>query len=61
MSIPRISPHQALATIENKYEIIKEKVKNKYTSIKQRMDITAIENKLIDIKNKIINMRNMEV
>lgn len=44
-----------LATIENKYETTKEYI------IKRRMDTTAIENKLRDIKNKIFNMRNIEL
>ena len=50
-----------LTTIENKYAITKEYITNKYTSIKRRMDTTAIENKLRDIKNKLSNMRNIEL
>ena len=50
-----------LATIENKYATTKEYITNKYTTIRQRMDTVAIENKLRDIKNKIFNMRNIEL
>ena len=56
-----LNPQPVINTIINNYEIIKEKVANKYTTIKSQMDITAIENKIRDVKNKIMNVRNIEL
>ena len=56
-----LNPQPVINTISNNYEIIKEKVANKYTTIKSQMDITAIENKIRDVKNKIMNVRNIEL